>query len=89
MRHTIRPDWLDNSHPFAPWNQEDMPDTPDFCASCQTESGHMTNIGSTVTPQLECDRCLVDNAELCGDWDAETIAAATRIGVPHPTEPNC
>lgn len=26
-----------------------------------------------------CDTCLVANAEACGDWDEESLAAAERI----------
>lgn len=26
-----------------------------------------------------CDRCLVENAENCGDWDEESIAAKERL----------
>lgn len=31
-------------------------------------------------PGETCDECLVKNAEACGDWDPESIAAAKRLG---------
>lgn len=40
----------------------------DWCLCCPVESS-----GDV------CDRCLVENAEKCGDWDAESIAAKERL----------
>jgi hypothetical protein len=51
---------------------------PHFCDwNCNTEVKHDGDV---------CDACLVDNAEACGDWDEESIAAAERMGVTPTTK---
>ena len=58
--------------PLAPWNQpehyEGIPHRCDW--DCGTE---VDEIGQV------CDACLVDNAETCGDWDEESLAAKQRL----------
>lgn len=39
------------------------------------------------TGDVWCDTCMVANAETCGDWDEPSIAAAERLGAPHPDTP--
>ena len=53
---------------------------PEFCASCgAADPKHLTNMGSARHPEEWCDTCLVENAESCGDWTNESIAAQQRL----------
>lgn len=81
---------LGNNNPFAPWNREEVEEEPQVCARCSAE----VEDGPALDSKREygdvlCDHCLVASSELGGDWSAIDIAAAVRIGVPHPDEPTC
>lgn len=61
---------------------------PEFCASCGVADPiHLTNAGSARHREDWCDHCLVANAESCGDWTDNDIAAAERLHVTHPESP--
>lgn len=58
---------------FAPWNQDDVEQQPTRCDWCNAECEAEV-----------CDPCFVANAEACGDWDEESIAAQRRL-TPDPS----
>lgn len=65
----MRPDNWDDNHPFAPWR-----DTVIDIHHCGWGCGEI------VEQQGQpCDKCLVDNATRCGDWDEESLEAQKRL----------
>lgn len=82
------PDDWDQNHPFAPWNAVDAEEEPSLCEGCEAEvPEEHAEASRKWTGGVWCDTCLVDNCNSCGDWDEPSIAAAERLGVPHPKEP--
>ena len=70
------------------WDTYDEDHGPEFCASCgAADPSHLTDMGSARHRENWCDQCLVGNSESCGDRTEESIAAAERLHVTHPTKP--
>lgn len=65
---------------FAPYNQPDAEPEPTLCAWCEAE----TDNGLSDHGDIVCDACLVKNAQECGEWSSESIAASRRL-TPDPS----
>jgi|JI6StandDraft_1071083.scaffolds.fasta_scaffold1067325_2 hypothetical protein len=70
---------VDDTNPDAPWNREGEPlrYTCEQCHEDVPEEQAQTSLDRTGS--VWCDRCLVENAQACGDWDEESLEAQKRL----------
>lgn len=64
----------DENYPGNPFDRDETPGAAIVCEECGGEVHDPKEYAGNW-----CDRCLVQNAKKCGDWDDESLAARERL----------
>lgn len=76
------PEWCNDADPAAPWNWPDAEPEEYTCVECGASvPEEHAEVSKKWSGDVYCDRCLVQNAESCGDWGGDSLAAAYRMGL--------